>query len=182
MLDSRSSCPCVFMTRLSENLIISLIYCFFLVGIGGCSAARWEVPSPEVSDPPPTSVGVAQVTLQQLLGDVFVNWQGTPYLYGGNSRNGIDCSAFSQRAITKVYGIELPRTTTAQMNVGYSVDRNQVGAGDLVFFKTGVKLHHVGVMMDHVKFMHASTSQGVTLSRLDDSYWRSRLLDVRRIN
>ena len=160
----------------------ALCFCLVLSGLGGCAAARWDSPAPQRTVSASPSTGAAQITLQQMLNGVFSEWRGTPYQYGGNSLDGIDCSAFSQRAIDAVYGLQLPRTTALQMNSGHSIDLAQVRAGDMVFFKTGPQSHHVGVMMDHVKFMHASTNHGVSLSRLDDGYWQTRLIDIRRIN
>ncbi|WP_434361686.1 NlpC/P60 family protein [Parasalinivibrio latis] len=110
----------------------------------------------------------------------FAEWKGTPYLYGGNSKSGIDCSAFTQHAFEQLYSLRLPRTTKAQAKAGKQVSLSEKQNGDLVFFKTGKKVYHVGVYVGDNHFMHASTSKGVILSRLDNPYWTRTFWQVRR--
>jgi len=171
--------------QLDSKLHRTILLCFFLVlplGLGGCAAARWESPpsagQAEPAPPPP----IARKTSQQLLYEMFNQWQGTPYRYGGNSTQGIDCSAFSQRVVKEVFGVQLPRTTLLQLGAGREVQWENRRVGDLVFFDTALNTRHVGVMVDTIKFMHAGQSRGVSLSRLDDDYWRSRLISVRRVS
>lgn len=109
-------------------------------------------------------------------------WQGTPYLLGGDNRKGIDCSAFTQNTFREQFGIEIPRTTLTQLAYGDTVAKHQLKPGDLVFFKTTAnKQRHVGIYLEQQIFLHASTSQGVTLSRLDNPYWASHYWTARRI-
>ena len=98
-------------------------------------------------------------------------WSGTPYKYGGNSRRGIDCSAFVARTYKEVFDLYLPRTTRAQAVVGEKVSRGSARPGDLVLFKTGMFDRHVGIYLGNQYFMHASKSKGVIQSRLDNPYW-----------
>tara|TARA_R110001583_G_scaffold33943_1_gene114524 strand:+ start:4319 stop:4828 length:510 start_codon:yes stop_codon:yes gene_type:complete len=116
-----------------------------------------------------------------LLRNSFSNWQGTPYRLGGNSKRGIDCSAFIKNVYAESFNIKLSRTTTEQVNEGYLVYRDQLKIGDLVFFKTGWNVRHVGIYMGNSEFIHASTSQGVMTSSLDNSYWTSKYWQARRI-
>ncbi len=161
----------------------------------GCGAARWEdedslnrdrsstgsvtrAPAPEIVTPPaPTRVA----TVSSLLNDYYKDWRGTLYRFGGTTRNGIDCSAFTQQAMQNALGIPLARTTKEQLRQGRSVRAEETRAGDLVFFKTGETLNHVGVIIGPSKFMHASTKSGVTISRLDDTYWSKRVIGYRRV-
>jgi len=100
------------------------------------------------------------------------SWQGTPYQLGGESRNGIDCSAFTKQTYRQLFGFHLPRTTIGQAYYGESVHKSTLRSGDLVLFHTdGSKQRHVGIYVDDGVFLHASTSRGVTLSRLDNPYW-----------
>ena len=96
------------------------------------------------------------------------SWRGTPYLLGGNSRSGIDCSAFVQRTYQAVYNRQLPRTTEQQIKAGIRIDKSELQTGDLVFFRRG---SHVGIYMENDKFLHASTRLGVTISDMNNVYW-----------
>jgi cell wall-associated NlpC family hydrolase len=100
-------------------------------------------------------------------------WQGTPYQLGGMSLQGIDCSGFVTLTYSQVFGIQLPRTTQAQAQLSGAVKKDELQTGDLVFFKVPDqgKLHHVGIYLEDHQFLHASTSQGVIISDLHDTYW-----------
>jgi len=104
---------------------------------------------------------------------------GVPYVFGGTSTSGFDCSGFVQHVFA-LLGIGLPRTADAQYDVG----RPAVGGprpGDLVFFDTYGGVSHVGIYLGRGKFVHASSSRGVTVSRLAESYWASRYVGARRL-
>jgi hypothetical protein len=116
-----------------------------------------------------------------LLRKEFTYWQGTPYRLGGNSKKGIDCSAFVQNVYHDGFNITLPRTTKTQVNKGYLVYKNQLRVGDLIFFKTGWRTRHVGIYIGNNEFIHASTSQGVITSSLDNVYWKNKYWQARRI-
>ncbi len=79
------------------------------------------------------------------------------------------------------FGIKLPRTTEEQLRFGKRVRMNRMRVGDLVFFRTGRKTLHVGIMVDNIQFMHASTSQGVMVSSLREDYWRRRFIRGNRV-
>ncbi|KLV08114.1 hypothetical protein ABT57_14945 [Photobacterium ganghwense] len=112
---------------------------------------------------------------------VYREWRGTPYRLGGSTRRGIDCSAFVQVGFANVMKVNLPRTTEEQVRRGKWVDISDLKKGDLVFFKTGRRLRHVGIYLGESRFLHASTSQGVTISNLNNPYWRSVYWQARRI-
>jgi cell wall-associated NlpC family hydrolase len=99
-------------------------------------------------------------------------WRGVPYRMGGLSKKGIDCSGFVYVTFLSKFGIRIPRSTELQAAAGYGVIFKKLTAGDLVFFRTGVKTRHVGIYVEKNIFLHASTSGGVMLSRLSDAYWR----------
>lgn len=113
----------------------------------------------------------------------YKEWSGVRYKYGGNSKNGIDCSALIQKAYKKKFNISLPRTTILQSKVGKEVSKTELSSGDLIFFKTGRNSRHVGIYIENGKFIHASTKKGVTISKLDNvyfakHYWKSqRIID-----
>lgn len=111
----------------------------------------------------------------------FENWQGVPYQLGGLSKGGIDCSGFVYLTYKNHFGIELPRTTGQQAKTGQPVKGDVFQAGDLVFFKTGILVKHVGIYVENGEFLHASTANGVMLSRLSDPYWSSHYWKTVRI-
>lgn len=108
-------------------------------------------------------------------------WLGVPYRYGGNTRDGVDCSGF----VCTVFGaIErtLPRTSSQQSGVGEAVTLYDALPGDLVFFNTsGSGVSHVGILINSSEFVHASTSKGVIVSSLGEKYYRETLVSVRRV-
>lgn len=116
-----------------------------------------------------------------LLRQEYSNWQGTPYRLGGNSKRGIDCSALVQNIYRDSFNIALPRTTDIQAKQGYLVYRNQLQIGDLVFFKTSWTTRHVGIYIGNGEFIHASTSNGVITSSLNNVYWKTRYWQAKRI-
>jgi cell wall-associated NlpC family hydrolase len=108
-------------------------------------------------------------------------WQGVPYRTGGLSKTGIDCSGSVQTTFLTAFGIRIPRSTELQAAAGYGVPLKKLMAGDLVFFRTGVKTRHVGIYVENNLFIHASKSSGVMLSCLDDAYWKKKYWKAVRI-
>lgn len=111
------------------------------------------------------------------------SWVGTPYRSGGQSRRGTDCSGFVRQVYQKVYGIDLPRSTAEQVDKGKRVRRHKLREGDLVFFhgRRKRRANHVGIYLKDGRFIHASTSRGVIVSRLDEDYWDEHWLRGRRV-
>jgi cell wall-associated NlpC family hydrolase len=118
---------------------------------------------------------------QEFLQLAYNDWKGVPYVLGGSGYKGIDCSAFMQVVFEDYFTTIIPRTTKKQMVIGDKVRLSDIKTGDLVFFKTGRKTYHVGVMINEEEFLHASTTNGVKISELSDKYWNSRYLTARRI-
>ncbi|MEM6766693.1 MAG: C40 family peptidase [Bacteroidota bacterium] len=107
------------------------------------------------------------------------SYTGTPYNY-----NGIDCSRLMQICYQEV-GKELPRTSYEQAEIGDPVSIINLRRGDMVFFKMGEKIGHVGIVISYpgepIKFIHSSSSKGVTTSKMRDSYWSKRFVSARRL-
>jgi len=104
---------------------------------------------------------------------------GVPYAFGGTSTSGFDCSGFVQHVFAML-GIALPRTADAQYDVGHRA----VGGprpGDLVFFDTYGGVSHVGIYLGDGRFVHASSSHGVMVSHLSESYWAARYVGAKRL-
>lgn len=102
----------------------------------------------------------------------YQQWRGTRYRLGGLSKSGVDCSGFVYLAYLRRFNLELPRTTINQIRAGYSVGKSELRPGDLVFFRTAPGVRHVGIYLEKGKFMHASSSKGVMISHLNNSYWK----------
>ena len=106
---------------------------------------------------------------------------GVPYLWGGTTPKGFDCSGYVQY-VFNIHGIKLPRTSKEQYTVGTSVSKSNLKPGDLVFFNTsGSGVSHLGIYIGNGQFIHASTSKGVIIAELNTSYWSSRYLGARRV-
>ncbi|KJY81530.1 hydrolase [Vibrio galatheae] len=146
--------------------------------ITGCSTSPKFESSAQLNQP----LSAHEAITKNSLLDVYKVWKGTPYRLGGNALNGIDCSAFVQTTYSKALGLQLPRTTLAQTKLGQEIEYGQANVGDLVFFKTAPKVRHVGVYLGNQLFMHASTSKGVIISRLDNPYWASKYWHFRRVS
>ncbi|MDP4283435.1 MAG: NlpC/P60 family protein [Bacteroidota bacterium] len=105
------------------------------------------------------------------------NWFGTRYHYGGTSKDGIDCSALTDSLLLSVYGFAMPRTAKQQYKETEHLKKDELKEGDLVFFHThGRGVTHVGLYLANDYFVHASSSQGVTISSLDDEYYSKRFI------
>ena len=110
----------------------------------------------------------------------YEEWQGTRHRLGGTGEKGIDCSSFIQKLFTKHFGIQLPRSSREQMQLGQVVDRANLKIGDLLFFKTGPSLRHVAVYLGDKRFLHVSSKKGVSFDHLDEKYWSKRFITARR--
>ena len=150
------------------------------VVLGGC-ASQPNYPAQSPYSGVSTSRHADHGAMVDALYDYYHQWRGVPYRYGGVDRNGIDCSAFVARTMSELESLNLPRTTSAQAQLGQPISHGDLSPGDLVFFKTGYSSRHVGIYVGAGRFMHASTSQGVTMSRLDNIYWRSHYWQSRRL-
>lgn len=121
---------------------------------------------------------IASKNSSQKVNQVYRQWVGTRYHLGGTGVGGIDCSAFVQKTMSGAFNIHLPRSTAEQRHSGRSISKSDLQPGDLVFFR---KNNHVGVYIGGGKFVHASTSQGVTTSSLSESYWSRTYTQSRRV-
>jgi cell wall-associated NlpC family hydrolase len=113
----------------------------------------------------------------------IIDWLGTRYHFGGDSRTGIDCSAFVRRVFRSSFNVELPRTAEMQADLGQKVSRNELQFGDLVYFHTArhAWISHVGIYIGEGLFANASSSKGVTVASLDSKYWQKRYLFSKRL-
>jgi len=129
---------------------------------------------------------VGPVTSRNIKEDLILqkakSYYGVPYVWGGTSPSGFDCSGFTHYVMLK-NNIIIPRTASAQYNSGYWVSKSNLRKGDLVFFttyKSGPS--HVGIYIGNNQFIHASSGAGkVTISNLNSSYYAQRYLGAKRV-
>jgi len=112
-------------------------------------------------------------------------WLGTPYRLGGTSKSAVDCSGFTMNIYSQAYSMKIPRTSDGQY---ITYGRSAVGdharrEGDLVYFNTlhnGKPVSHVGIWLDDKRFVHASSSKGVIIANINDTYYRTRYVGANR--
>jgi cell wall-associated NlpC family hydrolase len=121
-----------------------------------------SAPAPAPSTTDSSVVGIAQ------------GLQGIPYVYGGGSTSGFDCSGFTTYVFAQA-GRSLPRTAAAQYGVTSRISRSEAQPGDLVFFSQGGGVDHVGIYMGGGNFIGAQTSTGVAVSTIDSGYWANHV-------
>ena len=98
-------------------------------------------------------------------------WMGVKYKWGGMDKNGVDCSGFANVLYKEVYQYSLKRSAYDIIKDCNEIDKNQIMEGDFVFFDISSKNSHIGIYLANNKFVHASTSKGVMISDLNESYW-----------
>lgn len=171
--------PCPFIRSL-----ICIICC---VIIAASTARTWAKESPP--DFSLSSVGLSE----QQFEDGVKEYLGTPYRRGGTTKKGMDCSGFARAVYDQFLGIELPHSSVDQFRSSdlQRIDARDLQAGDLVFFgnqgKQGKKkkhkqkrINHVGVYLSDGQFIHASSSGGIIVSSLDETYWKKRFIGSKR--
>ena len=130
-------------------------------------------------------VDAASATLGSEIANYALTFVGYPYVYGGSSPSGFDCSGFTSYVYAQ-FGISLNRSASNQLDNGTPVSMSELQPGDLVLFKksgTGSKrASHVGIYIGGNQFVHASTSTvGVIVSNMSDAYYTSGFVGGRRL-
>ncbi|MCI8551578.1 MAG: SH3 domain-containing protein [Lawsonibacter sp.] len=119
----------------------------------------------------------------QELVDYALQFIGTPYVYGGSSPRGFDCSGFTSY-VYKQCGVKINRTASAQLNNGYAVSRSDLQPGDLVMFKSGGSkpASHVGIYIGNGQFVHSSApGVGVVIDSLNSNFYSRTYVGARRV-
>ena len=120
-------------------------------------------------------LGVAPTDLTNaLLLSQMEKWFGTQYCFGGSTDSCIDCSSFTQVILRDVFNVKIPRNSQQQFDASTKIEVENLKEGDLVFFNTvsaSMIITHVGVYVCNNKFVHASTSKGVTINDLSEKYF-----------
>ncbi|UOG75399.1 NlpC/P60 family protein [Hymenobacter tibetensis] len=127
-------------------------------------------------------VHLARTENKDLLRTVL-DWIGTPYRYGSNSKKGTDCSGFVTRVYKEVYGITLERSSHSMFNSVKRVEKDNMETGDLVFFRRGPgqPIYHVGIYLKDGKFAHSACNGGVMVSSLQQQYYHRNFYAAGRV-
>ena len=129
--------------------------------------------------------GFDYTTIREQMLMEIIKYLGTPYKYGGNTKDGIDCSAFTQTLYKDVFNIDLLRSARLQYTQGKKVsDKDDLRFGDLVFFNTRKRVRpgHVGIYIGENLFAHASSAKGVTVSSINYDYYSRTYMGARRLD
>jgi cell wall-associated NlpC family hydrolase len=173
-----------------SNWLLAACVLAFGIGATGCasgSVAGGGRPSPFPGAAQPDWAARDRLPRAGPLADILedaLDLQGRPYTYGGtNPLTGFDCSGLVWYVFL-TNGVQLPRTTAEQFELGRSVDPDAIAPGDLVFFSTtDPGPSHVGIALDQDTLIHApSTGSTVRIERFDTPYWQTRLTGVRRLD
>lgn len=108
------------------------------------------------------------------------DWLGTPYLWGGNTRKGVDCSGFVKNVYQEV-GINLPRTAQMQFDYSYKISKDKIKPGDLLFYRKNGKITHVAIYVGKGEIIHSSTGRGVIKQPITDDYLSSIFAGAGRV-
>ena len=110
-----------------------------------------------------------------------LRYRGVPYVFGGTSPDGFDCSGFTRFVFAQA-GVYLPRTADEQFDEGRPVSYNNLQPGDIVFFSTyAAGVSHSGIYIGDGQFVSATSSRGVAVDQLDSRYWGARYIGARRV-
>lgn len=157
-----------------------------VIGEGGVFAKKLtRITIEDGDDGTDSQNALANMDGQSQLYKEAMSWIGTPYLWGGNTRSGIDCSGFVN-AVYKACGKTISRTAATLCSISCKViKKSQLREGDLVFFRTDGKKtttpNHVGMYLSDNKFIHASSSKGVTVADLTAAYYVKYYLSAGRV-
>ena len=129
-----------------------------------------------------TPIDNAEAASTSELTDTATKYLGVPYVYGGTTTRGFDCSGYTSKVFSDL-GITLNRTSNSQYQQGTAVAKSDLQVGDLVFFNTsGSGVSHVGIYIGDGKMIHSQTGKGVSYSNVNDPYyWGSRYIGAKRV-
>jgi lipoprotein Spr len=153
------------------------------ISVLAAQAQTKTVPNQPADKAPDEQESLAKDYLSQIMGVAlsatsnmklfhFVyDWIGTPYRFGGTSRKGVDCSAFTKELYSDVFNLDIKRNSRDIFSMVSPVSKDELKEGDLVFFKIHSRsISHIGIYLGNNRFAHAA-SGGVKISSLDDAYY-----------
>ncbi|HSN00028.1 MAG TPA: C40 family peptidase [Rudaea sp.] len=138
---------------------------------------------PQAQAQPNQPVATSDADPRRLLVDFAMTLRDIRYRRGGRSpHSGFDCSGFVHYVFAQVLGVDLPENSAAQFRDSRKIGRNDLQAGDLVFFHTrGKRISHVGIYLGGGRFIHSpTTGERVRVDRMSENYWSRRFAGARR--
>lgn len=173
------------------RILIRILLCAMLaVSVASCHSGRRTVRGSQAqqyhkqqTSPVYTPTEKPSGTAGQVIDEAY-RWLGVPYLYGGNDRDGVDCSGLTCRVFVDGASIYLPRSSREQAEFARRIDRSKMRPGDLVFFvsqRGGDRINHVALYIGDNKVIHATTSRGVIISDLSERYWAEHFFCCGRV-
>lgn len=161
---------------LRRSEIYLLVFCALLI-----IAARQTSEPPTAETDESVPVVLSKTDSLILMAESLL---GVPYRFAGKQPNGFDCSGFT-RYVYRQVGTPIAASARNQFNQGIAISADQSQPGDLIFFASGSKVSHVGIVSNReaekTYFIHASTSRGVVTDCLEDPYFQQRLAGLRRM-
>jgi lipoprotein Spr len=159
-----------------------LLYLFISIILVNCSAYPVYRPSGQIPRGKPIPATQKSKINVQKMNHIINSYMGSPYKKNGTSRLGIDCSGLVREVYRRYSGISLPHDTKKLYALVKKVDKKYLLYGDLVFFAFNSReVSHVGIYIGEKEFVHASSSQGVIVSSINDEYYRKNYAGARRV-
>ena len=165
----------------ANQLKYILVFCILIVGYS-CRHKKDAIKTVNKPKAPVTTgaaafkekMGISNKEIKENKLYSFISeWYGVPYKYGGCEKSGVDCSCFTINLFEKVYGVKMPRTAGEIYKECEKINLDKAKEGDLIFFKINSNsITHVGVYLRDKKFVHASTSRGVLVNSLTETYYQ----------
>lgn len=153
-----------------------------LLLFAGCGTSSALVGGERIPVRPVATVPSADAAVETTILSAADDWLGVPYRFGGTTRDGVDCSAFVRAIYASAYGLHLTRSTRTQVNEGTAVARDDLRAGDLVFFRTGRNQRHVGIYLGGERLLHASSAKDrVVVDDFNQDYFQRTYWTARRL-
>jgi lipoprotein Spr len=162
--------------RLGPRYVLVLVALVSILGCAGKKATNNGYNRKQMS-----LNSLSESQIRKSLLEEYRSWKGTPHRMGGNTKKGVDCSGFVHQVYKRALKMEVPRSTKLLMRAGVRINKKELKPGDMVTFRPPTFPRHVGIYVGGNKFIHASKSQGVTMTDLNNAYWKKCYYSSRRL-